>query len=121
MSRKQPCLYVKQTGYGKYFIVDFNNLESTFIKSLVHMNSVPESWGTPTSEELDELKRINSLLMKEEVVLSGEEYIESELVRCIIFKLERRYCFLYNLYYLKFHIRIVDCYIFFYFSIFLLL
>ena len=86
MSRKRPCLYVKKTGYGKYFIVDFNNLRSTFIKSLVHMKSVPESWGTPTTEELDEMKRMNSLLMKEEVLLTGEEYIERELVRCIIFE-----------------------------------
>ena len=81
MSRKQPCLFVRKTGAGKYFIVDFNNLQNTLIQSLVHMEHVPEPWGLPSSDELNELKRINSLLMQEQVVLNGEEYIERELVR----------------------------------------
>ena len=83
MSRKQPCLFVRKTGYGKYFIVDFDNLQNTLIKALVHMDRIPESWGAPSGEELKEMKRINNLLMEEEVVLAGEEYIEKELVGCM--------------------------------------
>ena len=82
MSRKQPCLFVTKSGAGKYFIVDFENLQNTLIKSLVHMEKVPESWGMPSNDELRELKEVNSLLMREQVTLSGEEYIERELVCC---------------------------------------
>ena len=80
MSRKQSCMLVKQTGHGKYFIVDYEHLQNTMIKSLVHLDNVPESWGTISGEELSEMKQIKDLLMKEEVDLSGEEYIEEELV-----------------------------------------
>ena len=80
MSRKQSCMFVKQTGRGKYFVVDYENLQDTMIKSLVHMDHVPESWGTLSDEELNEMKRMKDLLMKEEIDLSGEDYMEKELV-----------------------------------------
>ena len=82
MSRKSPCLFVKPTSSrGKYFIVDFENLQNTLIKSLVKLTNVPPSWGVPSEREINEMKELNSLFMREQVVMHGEEYIENELVR----------------------------------------
>ena len=82
MSRKSPCLFVKPTSSrGKYFIVDFENLQNTLIKSLVKLTNVPPNWGVPSEREINEMKELNSLFMKEQVVMHGEEYIENELVR----------------------------------------
>lgn len=78
MSRKSPCLLVQQSGLGKYFVVDFKNLEETRIRSLVHMDSVPSDWDLPNSDEREEIRRLESLFMKEQVLLNGEEYIEKD-------------------------------------------
>ena len=80
MSKKSSCLFVKPTSNGKYFIVDYENLQNTLIKALVHLDKVPEGWGLPSSEEIQEIKNAGSLFMQEQVIISGEEYIERELV-----------------------------------------
>ncbi|XP_065069314.1 vitellogenin-1-like [Rhopilema esculentum] len=80
MSKKSPCLFVKPTSNGKYFIVDYENLQNTLIKALVHLEKVPEGWGLPPSDEIQEIENAGSLFMQEQVVITGEEYIERELI-----------------------------------------
>ena len=78
MSRKSSCLLVQKTGKGKYFVVDFKNLEQTWIRALVRLESVPSSWNLPNPDEREEIRRLESLFMKEQVLLNGEEYIEKD-------------------------------------------
>ncbi|XP_065069976.1 vitellogenin-6-like [Rhopilema esculentum] len=80
MSKKSPCLFVKPTSNGKYFIVDYENLQNTLIKALVHLEKVPEGWGLPSSDEIQEIRNAGRLFMQEQVVITGEEYIERELI-----------------------------------------
>ncbi len=79
LSRRSPkptLLVAERYTSGKFFIVDFDNMRNTVIKSLVHLETTPKEWPLPTLAELEEIRKVEALLMKEEVQIHAEQYVE---------------------------------------------
>eukprot|EP00794_Sanderia_malayensis_P007894 gene7894-8748_t len=78
LSKTSANLFLKNnsTRSGKLFIVDFDENQQTVIKSLVQLDVTPSDWGLPNVAEVEEMRRIEELIMKEMVVLNEEKYLE---------------------------------------------